>query len=355
MDSITQAALGAVVSEAVLGRKLGNKAVYWGLWWGTLPDLDVLAFPWLDHAERLHWHRGWSHGLLFMILASPLFGWLMQKIHRGSIPLRSASWAVFWCLSTHVLIDVFTVYGTQVFAPFSEYRAGFNNLFIIDFFFTGPLLLSLVILIFLHRENRYRAMIVWTGLIISTTYVLLSFGAKGIAHAQFTRALNEQKIPHTRLMTAPTPLNIVLWRCVAETTEGYYIGYYSLLDRAKPERFDFVPRNGQLLDASRQSRHVSTLLWFSDGFYTVRQENGHLIFSDLRFGEMRPHPSTQAADSGLHHIPSTEGFEYVFSWNIVHKDGNWIMEQRPHARRAQENTFRDLWNRIKGHSTPSLP
>jgi len=42
VDSLTQIILGAAVGEAVLGKKVGNKALLWGGIAGTLPDLDVL-------------------------------------------------------------------------------------------------------------------------------------------------------------------------------------------------------------------------------------------------------------------------------------------------------------------------
>ena len=43
MDSLTQIVLGAAVGEAVLGKKVGNKAMMWGAIAGTIPDLDVLS------------------------------------------------------------------------------------------------------------------------------------------------------------------------------------------------------------------------------------------------------------------------------------------------------------------------
>lgn len=70
MDSITQAALGAAVGEAVLGKKLGNRALLWGVFFGTLPDLDILFSPFLDQVRQLSFHRGASHSLLIMICAS---------------------------------------------------------------------------------------------------------------------------------------------------------------------------------------------------------------------------------------------------------------------------------------------
>ena len=41
MDSLTQLTFGAACGEAILGKKVGRKALIWGAILGTLPDLDV--------------------------------------------------------------------------------------------------------------------------------------------------------------------------------------------------------------------------------------------------------------------------------------------------------------------------
>ena len=43
MDSVTQIVLGAAVGQAVLGSKVGNKALLYGAVAGTIPDLDVVS------------------------------------------------------------------------------------------------------------------------------------------------------------------------------------------------------------------------------------------------------------------------------------------------------------------------
>ena len=43
MDSLTQIILGAACGEAVLGKKIGNKALLFGAIGGTIPDLDVFV------------------------------------------------------------------------------------------------------------------------------------------------------------------------------------------------------------------------------------------------------------------------------------------------------------------------
>ena len=83
MDSITQATLGAAVGQAVLGEKMGNKAILIGAIAGTIPDLDVLSRLFLDHQiYGLIYHRGLTHSIAFTLLASPVFGWLTYKYYE---------------------------------------------------------------------------------------------------------------------------------------------------------------------------------------------------------------------------------------------------------------------------------
>jgi len=70
MDSLTQIVLGSAVGEAVLGRKIGNKAILWGAIAGTIPDLDVLSKFFTDTVSALEIHRGLTHSLFFCILFS---------------------------------------------------------------------------------------------------------------------------------------------------------------------------------------------------------------------------------------------------------------------------------------------
>lgn len=79
MDSLSQIVLGAAVGEAVLGRKVGNRAILWGGIAGTVPDLDVFANSATDVISALAYHRAFTHSLVFGVLA-PLF--LAPVVHR---------------------------------------------------------------------------------------------------------------------------------------------------------------------------------------------------------------------------------------------------------------------------------
>lgn len=90
MDSLTQITLGAAVGEVVLGRKAGNKAMFWGAVGGTIPDLDVLANLASDELSALAYHRAISHSFTFAMLAPPLLGWAIYRIYQSAD--RRAAW-----------------------------------------------------------------------------------------------------------------------------------------------------------------------------------------------------------------------------------------------------------------------
>ena len=118
MDSLTQLTLGAAVGEAVLGRKVGRKAALWGAVCGTLPDLDVFV-PFGDPVKDFTYHRSFSHSIFILTLLTPLIVWLILKLHPNSQHTRTGwVWLVWLCLITHILLDCFTVYGTQILWPF---------------------------------------------------------------------------------------------------------------------------------------------------------------------------------------------------------------------------------------------
>lgn len=83
MDSLTQIVLGAAVGEAVLGRKVGNRAMLWGGICGTLPDLDVLANAMSDPMSALAYHRAFTHSLPFAFLVAPLVGLALHRFYGG--------------------------------------------------------------------------------------------------------------------------------------------------------------------------------------------------------------------------------------------------------------------------------
>lgn len=310
MDSITQATLGAAVGEAILGKKLGNRAMAWGLLFGTLPDLDIIANPLLDTAGRLQFHRGASHSILIMVLASLLLAKPMAKLwKREKITPARACTFVFLVWSTHVLIDCFTVYGTSVLWPFSETRIAFNNLFIIDPLYTLPLFVSLVWLAFYRtkKQQKKRTRLLKWGLGLSTGYVILTFGLKFLVSAAFDADLARREISYERRMEAPTLLNTLLWRSVVDRGDEMWVGYRSAFENpSKPIRWTVYPKKAESIAPFKGEREIKTLDWFSRGWWIARPHKEGVWLADMRFGETRTHGAK----------PGVVDFRFMFSWSF---------------------------------------
>jgi len=344
MDSLTQATLGAAVGETVLGRKLGNWAMLWGALFGTLPDLDVISAPFLDTAGNLVHHRGASHSILVMVVASLLLAPVLARLwRRKNVTKWQAGWFVFWVWSTHVLIDVFTVYGTSVFWPFSDYRAGFNNLFIIDLFFTLPLLVSLAWVAFLRKPERsaLRRRVGYAGLGVSSAYVCMSLVAKWIASAGFAADLERRGITYERRMEAPTAFNIVLWRCVVDRGDELWVGFRRIVDSpSTPVRWTIYPRGREAIQRFAHESEVRTIDWFSDGWWIARPLEDGVWMGDLRFGEVE--------DWRLR--PGMVDKSLVFSWVFDPDATGDRLLQVGIDRRAAGDAFGRLGRRILGES-----
>ena len=83
MDSLTQIILGAACGEAVLGKKIGNRALLFGAIGGTIPDLDVFIGRLLyqNEIQAMAFHRGFMHSIFFAIIGCFVFGWLTYKLY----------------------------------------------------------------------------------------------------------------------------------------------------------------------------------------------------------------------------------------------------------------------------------
>ena len=285
MDSLTQMTLGAAVGEAVLGRKVGYKAPVWGALIGTLPDLDVLI-PFADPIKNFTYHRSFSHSLFTLSLLTPLFVWLILKLHPNSKNHKSAwLWLVWLCFMTHILLDCLTVYGTQIFWPFWSYPVGFGSIFIIDPFYTVPLLLGVISALVLSRASSRGHLINSAALGVSTLYLVWSIAAQSYVTLSVEQSLARQSISYEKLLVSAGPFNTLLWRVVAMQPYGAYIeGYYSLVDGEKKISLSHHESNRELLRPLDGHWPMEQLRWFTKGFFKVWQLGDEVVMTDLRMG-----------------------------------------------------------------------
>lgn len=285
MDTITQITLGAAVGEAFLGKKIAYRAAAWGAVLGTVPDLDVFASPFLDSITELQFHRGFTHSILFCMLASPFFGWLINRFHqKQNIGWRMWTLTVFMVFATHIFIDVLTTYGTQVFYPFSSLPLTTDSIFIIDPLYTLPMLAGITAALFWNRLSSKRRIANYLGLTISSFYLVWGLGIKPHVNSVFESSFNNQFGRYEHIKTTPNGPTSFLWNGYIIHDDTLYHAVYSIFDKSKRLEFTAIPRNTQLISSHLNDPALDVLLWFSRGFYTVTQTDEGLFFYDLRFG-----------------------------------------------------------------------
>lgn len=400
MDSVSQIVLGAAVGEVVLGKKMGNKAMFWGAVGGTIPDLDVITKPLFTEVQSLAFHRGISHSFFFAILGGLLFGWLIHRLYASDhataflravlslflscIPisivyfifgndwhpyvvtvvaviaavgvylllskkssdesdfldkpsLQSWQWMFFLAFATHALLDTFTMYGTQLFLPFSNYRAAIASISVADpVFYTIPFIICLVVASRFRKDASGRRFWTWMGLGLSCAYLVFTLWNKQRVNKVFEKQMTEQGIAYDRYITGPSIFNNFLWSMTAENKDAYYMAQYSIFD-VSPVEFKKVEKQHELLADSEDDETINTLRWFSDGFYgVIRKANGLLQINDLRYGTFRGTGSEN---------------DYVFRFVVEkHVDGSYEMMQTKGGPDDDEvsGMMADLWERIKG-------
>lgn len=332
MDSLTQIVLGAGVGEAVLGKKVGNKALFYGAIAGTIPDLDVLFNYATDTITATELHRGFSHSIIFCVLTAPLFGWLVYKIERKKqVSWRSWSLLFFWSMFTHPLLDAFTTWGTQLFWPFNL-RIAFNNIFVIDPLYTLPFLTCLILVMFKKKDDKTRSKINRVGLIISSSYMVITLLLKWTAFRTFEKALETQNISYNAISTRPAPLNTVLWNANVDTQDAYLIGDYSFFDTSEIT-FKRFPKNREISEHIAKKPNVKRLINISQGWYILEEKAGLWYFNDLRFGL----------------IPTKSGEQnFVFSYKLQEQSG--IITASEIDKKPEDAAFllKSLWQRILG-------
>ncbi|YCM47056.1 metal-dependent hydrolase (plasmid) [Verrucomicrobiaceae bacterium 227] len=289
MDSLTQAALGAVVGEVILGKKLGWRGAAWGAFFGTLPDLDVVALPFLDPAAGIRWHRGLSHSVLIMIMASLGFARPLSRCHENrEVSAKEMGWMVFWAWITHVLIDCFTTYGTQIFEPFSSVRIAANLLFIVDPIFTLPLVVGLVMALRIDPgEFMKRRRIMTWAIGMACLYVGFAVVMKQWAARKIGEGFGESGLHGELVAVAPSSFNTILWRGLIETDEGYYLTYWSPFDDGEAT-YEYLEKNREIAVKFEGEETLAALKWFSRGHWVAREgDDGKVVIIDMRFTEIR--------------------------------------------------------------------
>jgi inner membrane protein len=336
MDSITHIALGACLGEAMLHKKIGKKAWILGAFAQSFPDVDIVGSLFLSPGKDLLAHRGFSHSLLFASLAAIFFSFLSLRLFRShKIPLLKIFIFFLLQLSLHDLLDTCNSYGTGLLEPFTHQRFTINLLYVVDPLFSIWLVIAAVILLITKKSNLLRIKWVIAGVLLSVLYLCFAGFNKLIIDRQVEKSLQVGQIRHSSYFSTPTPFNSLLWYIVVASDSGYYIGYRSVFDRREELiPFTYFARNERILRSENSHGETEKLIRFANGYYTVEEWNGTIVFNVLRFGQILgwEHPRAR----------------FVFHYFLNSFSDNTLVVQRGRLEGWNKKTIKTMIERILG-------
>lgn len=187
MDTITHGIAGALIGKAFFDgedlftrrpmspARIVTMAATLG---GIFPDGD--SFRGLlsrDELLVLTWHRGPTHSLLmlpvFTIVLAWLTWWVARRLGYEAPGFLLLSGIYAMGLGSHILLDLINSFGTMIWSPYKWTRPAWDLIFILDFTFTGILLLPQVAAALYSRREGVarRALRAWLFFVLCAILV----------------------------------------------------------------------------------------------------------------------------------------------------------------------------------------
>lgn len=314
MDTLTHALsamLAARASQSAVTKpgQLSLTARSWaGFFAGAFPDSDFIVML-FGTSTYLNYHRGVTHSLILMPLWAGLLAWLFSLFSRGRYTWRAFYGVCLLSLGVHIFGDVITNYGTMVFAPFSDYKLSFSTTFIIDWYFTGIIVLGLIASFISKQYKRHFAL---AGFSLLMCYVLAQAGWQRMAREAAYASIPHKILDQATLAVLPQPVSPFNWKIVVATPDRYFVRYLNLYRHT-----------------AKTSRATDNIFQRADALYLPRDEiNWEMI---PRFGigpvqAMARRIWQEPAMADIRHfmqLPAVQRVDYLPEYNCV-----WFADQR---------------------------
>jgi inner membrane protein len=218
VDPISHGVLGSGWSQAAARRDKRLPAAVLGSLSAIAPDLDILIRSSTDPLLFLEYHRHFTHALAFAPLGALACAALLHVWARAHLAFRQTYVFCLLGYASHGLLDACTIYGTELFWPFTDYRVAWSIVSAIDPAFTLP---SLVLVVFaLRRRRRSYA---WAA--VSWAFAYLVFGMIQQQRAEAAGAAFARERGHMplRLEAKPALGTVLVWKVIYEHDGRYYV------------------------------------------------------------------------------------------------------------------------------------
>ncbi len=231
MDTLTHALSGMLVAKASYRKT--EVLPYWlrswlGFFIAAFPDIDFIS-RFFGMQAYLTYHRGITHSIIMMPVWAIIIAWLLAKLlsrfTRFDFSWRQLLPLCLLSLGVHLFGDVITAYGTEVLAPFSDFRLSLPTTFIIDLYFSGILLLAINTSFIFRKHSKNIAL---GGVMILMTYVLIQGYWLRMAVGEAYASMPTQKMQASKVIAIPQPLSPLNWKIIIETEDRLFVRYINL-------------------------------------------------------------------------------------------------------------------------------
>jgi membrane-bound metal-dependent hydrolase YbcI (DUF457 family) len=225
-DNLTHGLAGALLAQTGFQQRYGPAATVALVVGAELPDLDCLFALGGPVLSFVH-HRGMTHSLLGgagLALLGALLLWGLCREHAYG---RLVLWTYLGVV-LHIGMDYLTPYGTQVFWPFTARYYTADAVFILDYFYTGLMVVALLLVRMVCQQHQRQyglfslvglgvGSALWASAPLLTTHPgwLLACGTGPLVAVLVLRLRRPQPPSRYRLVSLfgiGVGLGIVLWR-----------------------------------------------------------------------------------------------------------------------------------------------
>ncbi|MDQ0219205.1 metal-dependent hydrolase [Peribacillus cavernae] len=264
----------AQIDPVVAESSLSHAVIIGTVFGSNAPDFDCV-FKLNGNGSYYRNHRGWSHSLP----ALPLWSFFVSGSIYTFFPGPSFFHLFFWtflAVVIHVLLDLFNVYGTQVFRPFSAKWIAFDSIPLID-----PYILML------HIVGFALLPVFEAGKIFSFVYLLMAlYILIRTAYAWLIKKDLEDSFRNVIRIKLIPRAGIFKWDLLIETEDHFLFGVYSVRNLIIELTLSKKVEHPELVRESRNAQPVSDFLASTNYAYPFVQQrkNGYFVYwKDLRF------------------------------------------------------------------------
>ena len=287
MDPLTQGLFGAGINQYTTpARKYRGLSLMIGFLAGMAADLDILINSQQDPLLFLHYHRQFTHSLIFIPIAALIISGILYPLLRKKISFTQIYLFAVLGYATHGLLDACTSYGTQLFWPISDLRIAWNLVSVIDPLVTIPMLV-LMALLWIKKKPIFGQL----ALAYAVAYICLG----AVQQYRATEVIEElaQKRGHqpTNYLLKPTLGNLLLWRSIYEYQGTYYVDAVRVFvdktvhEGASAKKLKTDVDLPWLQPDSQQAKDISRYSRYSDGYLALDSRDSRFVY-DIRYSMM---------------------------------------------------------------------